>query len=341
MATRKVPVTLGDGCAVTGEIVYVSGFPEALDDDAPFTRLFALNTANGAKWFHHDWPGHRAVSVCLRPALGARARAVCALSEEGAVEIANTAGRHESAIANSGLEPGPKVLGPLRRLRWIGSSLIACGAGNQVYSLDESWSRLDTGIVHRAQAATSEVVSMLQTANGALNEDQLLKLTSHIGRVAVLDDIGGGPGDEIYACGLDGALWVRNSGAWRSLPTVTDDHLHCLHVASASRILVAGHNGTLLVGNREDGFRGLLGAEHSDHFWSVREFGGSIYLGTTKGLHRYTDGDLELIRLPGEVSPSVINALDSTSDALWVVADRFVARLKGSHWDRFDHPDNL
>jgi hypothetical protein len=37
----------------------------------------------------------------------------------------------------------------------------------------------------------------------------------------------------------------------------------------------------------------------------------------------------------------VINALDSTPDALWVVADRFVARLKGNHWDRFDHPDNV
>jgi hypothetical protein len=259
MASKKVPVTLGDGCAVTGEIAYVTGFPDALADDAPFTRLFTLNTTDAAKWFHHDWPGHRAVSVCLRPDLGARARAVCALSVEGAVEIANTAGRHESAIADSDLRPGPAVLGPLRRLRWIGSSLIACGAGNQVYSLNESWSRLDSGIVDRAQAATSDVVSMLQAANGALNEEQLLKLTSHVGRVAVLDDVGGGPGGEFYACGLGGALWARRAGKWHSLPTLTDDHLHCLHVASASRVLVAGHNGTLLVGNREDGFRSLLG----------------------------------------------------------------------------------
>lgn len=326
---------------MSDDIAYVSGFPDSLEEEARFTRLFAMNTATDEKWFHHDLNGHRVVSVCLRRATQGVPRAVCALSEEGVVEIANSAGQTIEQIPGSGLGPGSRALGPMRRIREVAHRLYACGSGNQVYArLDDGWKAMDQQFVGTAKQEISDIADVIHTSQGNMSADDLLALTQNMGNVGGLDDIAGLSHDDIYACGLGGALWHWSGQQWHRLDTFTDDHLHCIHVISDKTVWVCGHNGTLLKGNKDDGFRSLLGPEVSDHFWSVREFNGTVYLGTTKGLFIFDGASLSELRLPGHFRPPVIQALDSTEETLWIVAERFVARLQSGQWERFDHPDN-
>jgi hypothetical protein len=267
---------------------------------------------------------------------------VCALSEDGAIEIANSATQVFEQISGAGLMSESRMLGPLRRIREIAHSLYACGAGNQVYMRTANgWVGIDDQLVAASKAATTRIIDQIKDIGAGYSEDKLLSLTASISDAGVIDDIGGTGPDDVYACGLAGAMWHWNGHQWRELKTPSDEHLHCMHVISEQSILVCGHNGTLLQGNKDTGFRSLIGSDSTDHFWSVREFNGKTYLGTTKGLHVFDGTRLELVRLPGQLDLPVVHAVDSTDNALWVVAERFAARLVGDQWQRFDHPDNI
>lgn len=340
---EKVSVQIGDGCAVSDEIGYFTGFPDALTDDSAFTRLFTLNLNAAGLWFHQDWSGDRAVSVCLRQATQHAPRAVCALSDEGTVRIANSAGIQLETIPGAGISRhGNRGLGPLRRIREIAGSLYACGMGNQLYKrIPSGWQALDQTMTAGSAASQNHAIDQIRSSGGQLSEAALLNLTASIGIPGGLDDIGGTSAADIYACGVGGALWHWNGSDWTRVPIRSDEHLHCLHVVSKDLVLVAGHNGTLLRGNAASGFQSLLGAEVSDNFWSLRMFGDACYLGTTKGLLRLQGSQLAQVDLPQRRRRPVIQALDSSANALWVAADRYVARLFAGHWQVYEHPDNV
>lgn len=337
----KVPVQFTDGCAVSDEIAYISSIPDEVDDDIDFARLFALNSATTERWFHHDWNGGRVTSVCLRSATETIPRAVCALTEGGAVEIANSGNQFYERIAGAGLAPGSRSLGNLRRIREINGRLYACGAGNQVYErTDLNWNPIDQDLVVGTGMGREHLVRMLKNPSGQLTEDQLLAVTSAISSAGSLDDIDGTDDNDVYVCGLDGSLWHWNGRSWQKQRFQGDDHLHGIHVVSRAEVWVCGHNGTLLTGNSEQGFRSLIGTEKSDHFWSIRKFRDKIYLGTARGLYEWNGQALRDVRLPDAIAFPAIQALDTSSNALWVFADRFVARLLNGKWERFNHPDN-
>jgi len=338
----RVPVQLGDGCAISDDIAYVTCFPDAITDEVAFTRLFAFNAATTEKWFHHDLNGHRVVSVCLRRAHGSISRAACALSEEGMVELANTSGQTLEQIPGAGLRTGSRGLGAMRRIREIDQHLLACGAGNQVYLRQtDGWTALDRQLVSLARATPSTLAGGLHASHGILSDDALLALTNDMGGLGGFDDIGGMSLSDLYVCGLAGALWHWNGNDWTRLESPSDDHLHCLHAVSDQRIWVCGHNGTLLLGNRKQGFQSVPGADGSRHYWSVREFGGVVYLGSANGLLTYDNGHLARLLLPRETRPPVVQAIDSTDNVLWVVTDRSIARMNDGKWEIFLHPDNI
>ncbi len=341
MQEQQVPVQFGDGCAVSDDILYLTAFPDELDDEISFTRMFTLNTASPEQWFHIDHDGHRMVSVCLRAAQAAQPRAVCALSEEGVVEIANSQQQSFEQIDGAGLAQGSRGLGPMHRIREIAHTLYACGAGNQVYKREpQGWTAIDGTLAAAAQQGMTQTIERLQAIDGEATEDQLLDLINGIGEVGGLDDIGGTGPDDLYVCGVDGTLAHWDGQGWTSLRVPTDAHLHSIHAVSAQTVWVCGHNGTLLKGNRQTGFTSILDHRVSTHLWSVREFDQRVYVGTTKGLWLLNGEQLEAVDLPDTYELPLVNALDSTATALWVVADRFVARLAAGVWQRFDHPDN-
>jgi hypothetical protein len=133
----------------------------------------------------------------------------------------------------------------------------------------KGWIEIDDQLVNASRTATARIVDQLKGVSEGLSEDQLLSLTAEISNVGVFDDIGGTGLDDVYVCGLAGALWHWNGHQWRKIEVPTDDHLHCMHVLSNQDVLVCGHNGTLLKGNKESGFRSLIGPETTDHFWTA------------------------------------------------------------------------
>lgn len=337
----KASLSFGHGCAISRDIAYMPGFLDALDDEVRFTRLAVLAPDTEEKWFHHDLDGHRIVSVCLRKATASQERAACALSDEGVVEFASRSGNRFEQIPGAGLGPGSRGLGTLSRIREVGNTLFACGAGNQLYERqDGTWRAIDQQITAAPQAALADIVNRVQSAKGGMSDDDLLALTARTADLGGLDDIAGHEESDLYTCGLAGQLWHWNGQQFQKIEIPTSEHLHAIHVVSPETVYVCGHNGTLLKGNKNDGFRSLIGPEVTMTFWGVREFDGKVYLSTTEGLFVHSHLGFYEVPLPKTLGPTVINALDSSESVLWAFAQRFAARLIDDRWERFDHPDN-
>lgn len=338
---KKVPVQFGDGCAVSDDIAYMSAFPDALSEEAEFTRMFAFNAGTASKWFHHDLNGHRIVSVCLRQARENTPRAVCALADDGAVEIAGSAGQIFEYIAGAGLGAESKQLGYLKRIREIGGRLYACGVGNQVYRREiDGWAAIDQGLTNAAQASMLDFVERLHRLSDQVSPGDVVALSSSLASHGVLNDMAGVAEDDIYACGLNGALWHWDGTNWCRVDSGTDEHLYAMHAVASDEVWICGRNGTLLRGHRNGGFAALRDPEIRDNFWSVRKFSDRVFLGTTRGLVSLQRGAMRRVSLPGKIGFPVVQSLDSIGDTLWVFADRFLVRFQGVRWERFDHPDN-
>jgi hypothetical protein len=338
-ATR-VPVQFTDGCAITDSIAYVAAVLDDLDDEVAFSRMFVFNETEPGQWFHHDLNGHRIVSVCLQTQRGAVQRAACALSDQGAVEIANSSQQRIEYVPGAGHGEDSRGLGSLTRIREIAGQLVCCGAGNQVYRREANgWSAIDAALTRQTTQGSKSLVDALMDASSAPDAVDFTALMQLMEGAGGLQDIGGIGDSDLVACGFSGALWARFGTNWQSLNSGTSDHLYGLHAVSDQEIWVCGHNGTLLKGGIRQGFRAVPGVTTTETFWSVRMFDGMVYLGTVRGLYCYDGTTATLVRWPFANTP-VIRNLDLTENALWVFTDRFIARLLGTQWVQFKHPDN-
>lgn len=299
----RVPVQLSAVCAVSDDIAYVAGFPDALAPHQRFTRLFAFNATTSEQWFHHDWPGQQVVSVCLKRAGEEGPRAVCALSEDGQVEIFNSGQRSVEVINGAGFGEGTRDLGPLRAIREVGGQLFACGSTNQVYRRSRAWAAIDQAPVASALATMNAIVARAKgAASVPADDDTLLALTQQARVLGNLEDIDGSSAQDVYACGMGGALWHWDGVHWVRMPVPSDEHLHSLHAVSADAVWVAGHNGTVLHGSRAAGFKNQMGHDVNDHLWCIRAFEGETYVGTAKGLFTCESGGLQQVKTPHGIS---------------------------------------
>jgi len=127
MNTEKTPITFGSACAVSDKMIYVASFPDKLEEDVDFTRLFVLNIETQEKWFHHDIYGETIISVAIKN--DHSGRECYAMSGNGFIERFNSFIQINENIFQK--ESGCN--GGLMSIRQIGESMYACGSGNQIY----------------------------------------------------------------------------------------------------------------------------------------------------------------------------------------------------------------
>ncbi|WP_431257459.1 hypothetical protein ACQ86G_22845 [Roseateles chitinivorans] len=127
------------------------------------------------------------------------------------------------------------------------------------------------------------------------------------------------------------------------LPEVAEA-INALYVESEDRVWLAGANGTLLVGNANDGFKSLSSVDDNQLFLGVCEYFGKVYLPSTLGLFVYDvqDPAAGIREVVTGLVPELQDAriIDRANGVLWSVGGKDIAKFDGKTWTRIHHPDN-
>ena len=107
---------------------------------------------------------------------------------------------------------------------------------------------------------------------------------------------------------------------------------------------MCGSNGTLLLGNADEGFKSLSTVEDNQLFTSVCKYRDLIFLASNVGLYFYDPSQHEqgINRVKTNLTPELqdANIVDSAGEVLWSIGPKDIARFDGKTWTRVDHPDN-
>jgi len=337
MSIEKNPVTFGSACAVSEKMICIASFPDELEEDFYFTRLFVLNTETQEKWFHHDIHGKTIISVAAKH--DRTGRECYAMTENGIVERFNSTIQLNENIFSNEFDHN----GGLMSIRQIGEFMYACGSGNQVYRRgSDGWSRFDHSIREQAIGKLENIIDHVK-AKIMSGDIDFLEITKKVRDVTLLEDIAGTHDDDIYTCGSNGVIWHWDGIEWKKISSGTRQHLHAIHCVSEDVIFVVGHNGTLLKGNKKTGFHRMHTGKMEINFWSVRSFNKILYIGTTNGIIRASEDKIEFFtpEINGIPNAFSVAAIDCFENVLWVIADKFILRKSSGKWGIINHPDNI
>ncbi|WP_437730041.1 hypothetical protein [Sorangium sp. So ce1335] len=303
--------------------IHVSGRLEAMPPDAEFSRLFRYEPDRPQPWTKHDvhWA---TVGYAKYHASPGADPVVCALSEEGDVELDGAGSRVVERIPEAGLRgPTSRKLGYVSSIRQIGNHLYVCGDGGQAYKRlgPATWVRMDEGLL---QKADEPHLLLLNAIDGAAEDD-----------LYVAGDLPGPSGREARLHHWNGSRWQRIK-----LPSVGP--LRAIHIENQQRVWLAGARGALLVGNHRTGFSSLWAYSSPQVFHDLTWYEGTLYLGSNFGLFKYDEARRRVVRARTDlaVDLSYVHTVDHAGGVLWCVGPKDIARFDGETWTRIHHPDN-
>ena len=196
-------------------------------------------------------------------------------------------------------------------IRAIGSEILACGTGRQVFQRGSSgWFARDDGLVC-----------------GPTNPSR------------ILTSVDGPSSSELLAVGTGGDVFHFDGRGWRELDSPTDFGLtRVLYVDGTW--YVGGFHGLLMRGD-PDGFEILTEEEGTPMITDLAWFRGGLWIATEFDLSRLEGSERERVDVPveGEIG---FGSLASIGNSLWSVGGESVLRLNGTSgsWDAFGFPWN-
>ncbi|MGL4231628.1 MAG: hypothetical protein ACRCWJ_09695 [Casimicrobium sp.] len=310
------------------DYLFITGVPDAQDAFVRFTRTFQMYEPKKPKeWMYHDvdW---RVVSVSTYISKQENKWWRCVLSEEGNVGFMNDPNSFNEKITGAGVHSEDSVgWGYLSDLQQIGTSLYASGYRGQVYKRTgaNQWIHMDAGLLQAPDTPLEQSVD-ISVINGA-NENAIYAAGFR------------------HEAGLTPVAYFWNGALWRQLelPPVAE-RITNMFVENEERIWMCGRNGTLLVGNANDGFNSLSEIEDNQLFYSVCKYQEKIYLGSNVGLFVYdpADPDEGITEVRTKLRPDLqdANIVDCAQGVLWSIGSKDIAKFDGKTWTRIDHPDN-
>jgi hypothetical protein len=319
-----VPVTFIQMKCFDDDSIFIAASPDRDEPFSPFCRWFQYVGANEPEsWSHHDspWWAVTASTYCPPDTAGDGDWALIGMSQEGDVELSFAEDVRTEKILGAGVwSPDAGGWGYVSGLKQIGAHLYACGSGGQVYKrvCDNKWEHMDEGLI---QAPKSDPKILLAKIDG-ISESEIYVVGS------------------ISAEGFPGRMYLWDGRSWRRVPLPTSERLTNLYVQDAETVWACGANGTLLRGNRHEGFRNVSQVTDNQLFYSITEFQGRIYLGSNLGPFYWDGSDIKPVQT--NLSPPLRDAskVDSCKGVLWYVGEKDIACFDGSKWERIHHPDN-
>lgn len=276
-------------------------------DDIPCTHWLSEFPAISMTYFQDDTGGRGGI----------------ALDEDGYVYFIATGATE--LIPDAGLwNDGAADYGYVQSIRQIGQHLYVCGGSGQVYQRrgENDWVHVDQGL--------------LQTDPDV--EPRIMLSAIH------------GPHERaIYAAGyldsegLPPVLMFFNGHAWRrvSLPD-SAERLVEIHVENAGRIWLCGANGTLLLGNAEQGFVSVSQPTDNQLFYNMAQHQGRLYLASNLGLFVYDpqrpSQGIAPVHTGLTPEPADVVAVGCDQQVLWVLGSQDLLRFDGQRWERLAQP---
>jgi len=324
------PFEFTNGIAARGNTLYLSGALDEKDEDDDYghSLIITYNERYPDPWAFLKVDNWRNAALIRfngpQPFMGF-------MSEEGEMVLFSVGEGSDwgstERIPGAGLNLEDSVgWGYLMQLRQIGAHLYACGDGGQVYKRTglNKWAHMDKGLLRDPSDLDCPLFS----------------------------DINGPHESAIYAAGSMSsagsppflAFW--NGKSWREIDvsSVAAGFLNTIFVESETRIWICGENGTLLLGNVNDGFKSLSTVEDNQLLTSVTVFKGKVYLGSNLGPfvydpNRHSDG---IRPLETTLNPPLedVGTVDTKDGVLWAIGAQNLARFDGTNWQRIQIPTN-
>ena len=201
----------------------------------------------------------------------------------------------------------------------IDGRLHACGDGGQVYRRSDSglWEHIDEGLLQ------------------GKGEDDGIRFEA----------IAGSNERDVYIGGWhknvnDGVFHVREQDrSWKAVAHNIPAIAH-IHVEREDSVWACGRNGTLLHGNRVDGFKDVSELGDSRAYVSVVSYDGRIFLATETGLYTHANGSARRVRtglVPEHDDGHILQVVDGV---LWSIGYTDIVRFDGTSWERLPFPGN-
>ncbi|MFI8616851.1 hypothetical protein ACIGHN_15220 [Acidovorax sp. NPDC077693] len=318
--------TYRTGAAIASDCFCASVAMDEYDDFERYSRVVTYDEQDHETWIFHE-EDRLICSVCIFRDTQDGSRYFANLSEDGEVQIM-TENFLEEKILGAGVNGEDSVgWGYLSDIQQIGDHLYACGYSGQVYKRwgPNDWVHMDSGLLQDPKTPMEDTIA--------------------------LSVINGPHENAIYAAGYQHAEWLPpkayffNGSQWRELelPAVAERIVN-MYVESESRIWMCGSNGTLLLGNAQDGFKSLSTIDDNQLFTSVCKFKDKICLASNMGLFAYdpTNSDAGIRKVVTGLQPELqdANIVDSYDKVLWSIGPKDIARFDGNKWERIQDPDN-
>ena len=325
-----------DLCGIEEDFIYVAA---QLDDINPreiaHTRMYTYRETDNT-WYYHDVTMNIvSVAVKLDHANDTEDRRLAALSYDGEVDFfakGDYIWRTEK-IPKAGVRLGNR--GPMNHIRQISAHLYACGQNGQVYQRigQDDWRAIDEGLYKPIDyiAGSSDIQARMNNVMEAM-ANQL-----------VLNCIDGSHERDIYAVGDSGYMAHYDGTSWQKIDLPTDEHLQWVRCYGSKEVWVCGYNGTLLKGNKDDGFRDQSSIDDNDTWWCLAKYGQDIYLSATAGLYVFSANSRKIERVRTGLDPELDDTyrVDVKGGALWSMGEKDITRLYKGKWERIHHVDNV
>ncbi|UVH56359.1 hypothetical protein NWF24_26465 [Variovorax paradoxus] len=291
-----------------------------------FARMCRYRGGANPPWNYFDLPTTISRATLFSPKQEAGASAASTvtafvfLTEEGDV-MHLPIGREPIAerIEGSGLwSDDSEGWGTMNAIAQIDSRLHACGGGGQVYRRSDAgtWEQIGTGLLRG------------KTETGGLT----------------LNAIAGPHEQEVYVGGWranvnDGVLFCGNNRGWKPM-TSSFASISSIHVERDDSIWACGRRGTVLHGNRIDGFKDVSELDDTRSYVDITSYDGQIFLATERGLYVHDNGTTRRVQTgldPDHADGHVLQVVDGV---LWSIGYADIVRFDGSRWERIAFPGN-
>lgn len=345
MNTENPKIRFVSAAAISETMIYVAAalyFDES-DPVTSVTRMFAYNAQLEGKWFFHDTAGEVA-SVAIRAQTAASPRWACALTG-GTVELYNSNASITETIFDE------SFYSPLVRIRCLSDGrLYVCGSKGQIFYRDgATWHSCSHGIGASVRplsdsAAAQDLVSRLSLIANPVSENDFITTSKVLSADAPrLRDIVIASDETKYVVGMDGYIASQNaSGEWARLDVSLDEHLiSVVQGIEAGTVTAVGYNGSVLTGSRKAGFVNQSSIEDNQYFYSVRQYGAALLIGSSDGLWISEGGKLTRAKTKTRLDKKGTECVevDVVNGVCWVVTGDGVFRLENNLWQEISHPD--
>lgn len=138
--------------------------------------------------------------------------------------------------------------------------------------------------------------------------------------------------NDVYAVGARGNVWHFDGKSWDRQDIPTNGPLNAVKCTPDGTVYIAGANGTLLRGRRDEW--SMVGhGDMADDIWDIEHFAGQLFLSTLDGVFTLEGDHLRRVNF-GRYTPRTTYQLSAVDDVLWSNGERDVMEFDGKRWTR-------